>query len=314
IFDNNGDDVDTGYDTIYSEYTTALDDVAVVNSYERSERPWEVLIERSDFTSNQHDVIRIRQATGAAGAAIRNQLNNNRIEANDSTDPGTVAPFDARPTLDDGFYMDWNGPARILAQGNSFDMRAATDQMAFVFSNNSSTDLTEMSLQTNQIFVNNLGTNPGAVSVDLLGDYQMGDADGIYRIANNVFSVGGQTPTAMYFVLPPASTARFQSALFQGNQMTLETDGGTGIEIRRAGNGADLSFAANQVSFRDLGNAAERGFVIAPVSGPVRLSGLGNQMQVISNGINGNGFIEALLLVPQGSAIGQTQINGQLLP
>jgi hypothetical protein len=37
-------------------------------------------------------------------------------------------------------------------------------------------------------------------------------------------------------------------------------------------------------------------------------------MQVISNGINGNGFIEALLLVPQGSAIGQTQINGQLLP
>jgi len=153
--------------------------------------------------------------------------------------------------------------------------------MAFVFSNTSSTDLTEMSLQTNQIFVNNLGTNTGAVSVDLLGDYQMGDVDGVYRIANNVFSVGGQTPTAMYFVLPPASTARFQSALFQGNQMTLETDGGTGIEIRRAGNGADLSFAANQVSFRDLGNAAERGFVIAPVSGPVRLSGLGNQMQVL---------------------------------
>lgn len=314
IFDNNGDDVDTGYDTIYSEFTVALDDTTVVDTYERSGRPFEVLIERSDFTSNQHDVIRIRQVAGAAGAAVRTQLYNNRIEASDSTDPGTIAPFDARPLLDDGFYMDWNGPARILAEGNSFDMRAATDQMAFVFSNTSSTDLTEMSLQTNQIFVNNLGTNTGAVSVDLLGDYQMGDVDGVYRIANNVFSVGGQTPTAMYFVLPPASTARFQSALFQGNQMTLETDGGTGIEIRRAGNGADLSFAANQVSFRDLGNAAERGFVIAPVSGPVRLSGLGNQMQVISNGINGNGFIEALLLVPQGSAIGQTQINGQLLP
>ncbi len=314
VFDNNGDDTAVGYDTIYSEYTVALDDVTVVNTYERSERPFEVLVERSDFTSNQHDVIRIRQTAGASGAAIRTQFYNNRIEANDSTDPGTVAPFDARPLLDDGISMDWNGPARILVEGNSFDMRAATDQMAFVFSNTSSTDLTEMSLQTNQIFVNNLGTNPGAVSVDLLGDYQMGDVDGVYRIANNVFSVAGQTPTAMYFVLPPASTARIQSALFQGNQMTLESDGGTGIEIRRAGNGANLSFAANSVSFRDLGNAAERGFVVAPVSGPVQLSGLGNQMQVISNGINGNGFIEALLLIPQGSAIGQTQINGQLLP
>ena len=314
VFDNNGDDTAVGYDTIYSEYTVALDDVKVVNSYDRSARPFEVLVERSDFTSNQHDVIRIRQTAGASGAAIRAQFFNNRIEANDSTDPGTVAPFDARPLLDDGIYMDWNGPARILAEGNSFDMRAATDQMAFVFSNTSSTDLTEMSLQTNQIFVNNLGTNPGAVSVDLLGDYQMGDVDGVYRIANNVFSVAGQTPTAMYFVLPPASTARVQSALFQGNQITLESDGGTGIEIRRAGNGANLAFAANRVSFRDLGNAAERGFVIAPVSGPVQLSGLGNQMQVISNGVNGNGFIEALLLIPQGSAIGQTQINGQLLP
>ena len=65
VFDNNGDDTAVGYDTIYSEYTVALDDVKVVNSYDRSARPFEVLVERSDFTSNQHDVIRIRQTAGA---------------------------------------------------------------------------------------------------------------------------------------------------------------------------------------------------------------------------------------------------------
>ena len=94
----------------------------------------------------------------------------------------------------------------------------------------------------------------------------------------------------------------------------MESDGGTGIEIRRSGNGASFLFNNNLVNFRDLGTANERGIVITPVNGPVRLGGLGNQMQVISNGVNGNGVIELPLIIPPGSNIGQVQINGVLLP
>lgn len=314
IFDNNGDDTAVGYDTIFAQYTTPLDDVDSVNTYDRAERPFEVLIQNSDITSNQHDAIRILQTASAAGAAIRTNIYNNRLEVNDTTDPGTAAPFDTRPLLDDGVYMDWNGPARILVDGNDFDMRAAVDQMGFAFSNSSTTDLTELSIQGNRFFVNELGTSNGATSVELLGDYNMGDPDGVFRIANNIFNVSGATPTAMYFVLPPTVGSRLQQATFVNNQITMESDGGTGIEIRRSGNGASFLFNNNLVNFRDLGTANERGIVITPVNGPVRLGGLGNQMQVISNGVNGNGVIELPLIIPPGSNIGQVQINGVLLP
>jgi hypothetical protein len=210
--------------------------------------------------------------------------------------------------------MDWNGPARILVDGNDFDMRAAVDQMGFAFSNSSTTDLTELSIQGNRFFVNELGTSNGATSVELLGDYNMGDPEGVFRIANNIFNVSGATPTAMYFVLPPTVGSRLQQATFVNNQITMESDGGTGIEIRRSGNGASFLFNNNLVNFRDLGTANERGIVITPVNGPVRLGGVGNQMQVISNGVNGNGVIELPLIIPPGSNIGQVQINGVLLP
>ncbi len=314
VFDNNGDDAATGYDTIFAQYTTALDDVDTVNTYDRSDRPYEILIQGSDFTSNQHDVIRILQTASGAGAAIRTNIFNNRLEVNDSTDPTTPPPGDTRPLLDDGVYMDWNGPARILVDGNDFDMRAADDQMAFAFSNSSTTDLTELSIQGNRFFINNLGTSNGATSVELLGDYNMGDPDGVFRIANNIFNVAGATPTAMYFVLPPTVGTRLQQALFVNNQITMESDGGTGIEIRRSGNGAIFVFNNNQLNFRDLGTANERGFVITPVNGPVRIGGLDNRMRVISTDVNGNGLIEAPLIIPPGSNIGQVQINGVLFP
>ena len=171
-----------------------------------------------------------------------------------------------------------------------------------------------MSIQGNQFFINNLGTSNGATSVELLGDYNMGDPDGVFRIANNIFNVAGATPTAMYFVLPPTVGTRLQQALFVNNQITMESDGGTGIEIRRSGNGAIFVFNNNQLNFRDLGTANERGFVITPVNGPVRIGGLDNRMRVISTGVNGNGLIEAPLIIPPGSNIGQVQINGVLFP
>lgn len=313
-FDNNGDDAAIGYHTIDSVFTVSLDDTDTINSYERSSRPFEILIQDSTFTSSQHDVIRIRQTNGAAGAAIRTRVFDNLIESLDTTDPTAPDPLDPRPLFDDGLVITWNGPARIMVEGNSFDMSAAADQIAFWLDNASTTDLTELSLKTNQIFVNNLGTSPGAVLIDLLGDYDLGDPDGIFEISGNLFSVSGANPTAMQLVLPPSAGSRFERAVFASNQISLEDDGGTGIEVRRAGNGASFTFASNLVGFRDLGNAQERGFVFSQVSGPVRLGGLGNRMQVLSNGINGNGQIEAELLIPSSAAIGQTEINGVLLP
>ncbi len=211
--------------------------------------------------------------------------------------------------------MEWNGPARLYIEGNSFDMQGAEDQVAFLFDNSSSTDLTELSLQSNQIFINNLGTSAGAVSIDLLGDYDMGSPDGVFEISGNLFSVSGQTPTAMYMVLPPSASSRIERVAFISNQITLEDDGGTGIEIRRTGDGANFTFGSNLVSFYDLANAQERGFVFSQLSGPVRLGGLGNRMQVLTVGLNGgNGQIEQPLLIPINAAIGQTEINGVLFP
>ena len=314
-FDNNGADAATGYETIHSLFTVSLDDTDAVDTYSRSERPFEILIQNSSFTSNQHDVIRITQTNGAAGAAIRTQLYDNIIEALDTTDPTTPDPLDSRPLFDDGLVVEWNGPAQLFIEGNSFDMQGAEDQVAFLFDNSSGTDLTELSLKSNQIFINNLGTSAGAVTIDLLGDYDMGSPDGVFDISGNLFSVSGQTPTAMYLVLPPSASSQIQRVAFIGNQITLEDDGGTGIEIRRTGDGARFTFGSNLVSFYDLGNAQERGFVFSQLSGPIRLGGLGNRMQVLSVGVNGgNGQIEQPLLIPTNAAIGQTEINGVLFP
>lgn len=314
-FDNNGDDTAVGRESIKLLYTLALDNIDNVDEYDRSDRPFEVLIQDSDFVSNTNDVIRIMQPVVAAeGAAIRVQFIDNTIQVNDTTDPTTVDADDTRPNFDDAFVMDWNGPARIFFDGNALDMRGIEQAVAFSLSNASNEDLTELSIQDNTIILNELGTDPGAINIDLNGDYDIGSNDGTFGIARNTMRISGTTPTAMFLSLRPTNNPQVQNLVFTANNIRLETDGGTGIEVRRSGNGAAVGFNRNRVEYRDLGAADERGFIFTQVTGTVNLFGTLNTMAVISNGQNGNNFIEVPFFIPANASNGSVEINGVIFP
>lgn len=315
-FDDNGDDNVFGWDTIYSQYTVALDDIDRTKQYDQSDRPFYVLLQNNQLTSNRHDAIRIISQPGARGAAILTEIFTNRLTVNDLSDPTPQnAPFDdARPTLDDGFYMNWEGPARIRFDGNQLDMRALADQMAFVFDNNATDDLTELSIQSNVIDINNLGVNPGAISVDVVGGYDIDNPSLLFEVSSNTLNVAGASPTGMFFALQPGIKSRAERAYFNNNNITLQNDGGTGIQIRRAGLGASFGFDNNIVAFIDDGAQPERGFWFDQVNGFVRLRGLGNQMGINGWLLPGNNSIERLLDIPQNASTGQVEINGTLLP
>ena len=313
-FDNNGDDAAFGWDTIASQFTVALDDIDRVDQYDQADRPFYVRIESNQITSNQHDAIRILSLPGARGASILTEIFSNTITVNDLTDPTNAPADDARPTLDDGFYMDWEGPARVRFDLNQMDMRAIAGQMPFVFDNDSTEDLTEMSIQSNRMDVTNLGVNPGAIAVDIIGGFDIDNPSRFFEVSANTLNVSGATPTGMFFSLQPGTNSRAERAYFNGNNITLQNDGGTGIQIRRSGQGASFGFDNNLVGFIDDGAQPERGFWFDQVNGFVRLRGLGNQMGINGWVLPGNDFIERLLDIPQNASTGQVEINGQPLP
>jgi hypothetical protein len=313
-FDNNGDDAAVARESIQLAYSLNPDvDPATNNvaatTYGRSDRPFEVLIQESGFVSNSEDVIRIFQSSALAqGAVIRTRIFDNNFEVNDTFDPTVPNPVDTRPTFDDALVIDWFGAARFQIDGNQgFDMRAIEQQHAIDIDNGTTVGLTELSIQNNGISVANLGNDAGTVIVDLFGPAVIDD--NVFQVAGNTIRMTGVTPTAMFFSLRGQSDVAFFN-----NAIRSESDGGTGIEIRRAANGSSFDFTQNLVEFRDLGAADERGFIFTQVTGTVGLSGTQNTMQVISNGLNGNNFIEVPFLMPFNSNIGQVEINGVLFP
>jgi len=312
-FDNNGDHAVVGRETILLTYSVNTDvDPATTQTnapeYDRSDRPFEVLITDSGFLSNSGDVIRIAQTSAnAQGAVIRVRLFNNSFEVNDTFDPTTFDPLDTRPLFDDAIDINWFGAARVQVDGNRFDLRAVEQQHALEFSNRTTTQLTEFSFQENLVAVANLGTDTGVVIADFFGR-SFSNSD-VFQIANNTIRMGGLTPTAFYLSL------RQQADIaFVGNAIRSESDGGTGIEIRRTTTNSNFQFFRNLVEFRDLGGADERGIVFTQVGGVISLAGTQNTMTVISNGINGNAFIEDPFVIPANSSFGTVIINGVPFP
>jgi hypothetical protein len=186
--------------------------------------------------------------------------------------------------------------------------------MAFVFDNDATEDLTEKSIQSNVMDITNLGVNPGAISVDIIGGYDMDNPSRFFEVSANTLNVSGATPTGMFFSLQPGTNSRAEQAYFNGNNITLQNDGGTGIQIRRAGQGASFGFDNNIVAFIDDGAQPERGFWFDQVNGFVRLRGLGNQMGINGWVLPGNNTIEQLLDIPANASSGQVEINGIPLP
>ena len=318
-FDNNGDSVANGRETILLSYTTTPDfDPTVIGevaptTYARSSRPFEVLIQNSSFVSNAGDAIRIDQPTGITtgqGAAIRTQILTNTFQINDTTDPTNTDPIDTRPLFDDAITMDWFGAARVIVDGNRVDLTSVGEQQhVFDLTNSSTLALTELSLQNNVITATNIGNDNGVIIADIFGEAEIGDNTGAFRIANNTIRMGGATPTGIFLSLRQVSNVTFQS-----NNIRSESDGGTGIEIRRAANNSFFRFNANTVEFRDLGASDERGFFFTQVTGVVGLAGTQNVMTTLSNGVNGNNFIEVPFSIPANASAGTVEINGVLFP
>jgi hypothetical protein len=313
-FDNNGDNPVVGRETIFLDYTLNLDvDPATTETnprdYSRADRPFEVLIENSGFVSNSGDVIRIFQSSATAqGAAIRTRIFSNSFEVNDTIDPATANPNDGRPLFDDAITMEWFGAARVQVDNNRIDLRATEQQHAFDLTNQITGNiLTEFSFQNNVITVNNLGNDEGVVSLDLFGNAFSND--NVFQIAGNTIRMAGVTPTAFFLSL------RGQSDIaFDNNAIRSESDGGTGIEIRRVATNSFIQIFRTNLEFRDLGGADERGFVFTQVGGVINIAGTGNNMAIISNGINGNAFIEDPFIIPANSSVGTIEINGVLFP
>ena len=314
-FDNNGDDLDVGRETILLTYSVNTDvDPATTDTnpkeYSRADRPFEVLIENSGFVSNSGDVLRLFQSSAVAqGAAIRTRIFSNSFEVNDTVDPTTNNPNDTRPLFDDAITMEWFGAARVQVDNNRrIDLRGIEQQHAFDLTNRITGDvLTELSFQGNEIVVNNLGNDAGVMIVDLFG--AAFSNDDVFQIAGNSVRMSGVTPTGFFMNLRELSDIAFDN-----NAIRAENDGGTGIEIRRVASNSFIQMSRNTVEFRDLGGADERGFVFTQVGGVINIAGTQNNMAIISNGFNGNNFIEDPFIIPANSSVGTIEINGVLFP
>ncbi len=314
-FDNNGDDIDVGRETFLLQYSTTPDfDPSIIGevaptSYDRAGRPFEVLIQDSGIVSNAEDAIRITQSAATAqGAVIRTQFLRNSFQVNDTTDPTTANPIDTRPLFDDAITMDWFGAAQVFLDGNRMDMTSTADQQhAFDLANRSTLALTELSIQDNIITVNSLGNDNGVIIADLFGEASIGSSNGLFQIARNTIRMSGVTPTGIFL-----SMREVADVTFEGNNIRSETDGGTGIEIRRSATNSFFRFTDNNIEFRDLGGSDERGIIFTQVGGIVGVAGTGNFMSIISNGVNGNNFIEVPISIPPNAAVGAVTINGVL--
>lgn len=311
VFNNNGDSATAGRDTILLDYTVRLDPDTITR-FEQASDPFLVIIEDSDFTTTTSDAIEITQSVAAAnGAAIQVELYRNTFDISDLTDPTGDDAFD------NGFNFDWNGPARVLIEGNAMDMRSTNQAQAISFRQRSTTDQTELSIQTNVIGVDNVTAGLGAVDVRIDGPSVMDTAD--FRIANNDLTiddgvtgsgVSGGRPTGFRFYL---SQNAFM--VLANNDIISDADGGTGVQFARAASRSEFTIIGNRIGFDDLGTIDERGIIFSQVIGVVDLFGnIDNQVVILQSALPGNNFVETPFFMPAGSNNGQIIVNGNLVP
>jgi hypothetical protein len=310
-FNDNGDDAASGRETILLDYTVRLDADTIVR-FEQADDPFFVRIEDTDFVSTTTDVINISQSSATAnGAAIQVELLRNTFNVSDTSDPTGSGVFD------DAFIFDWNGPVRAFIEGNLFDMNSVNQAQAISFRTRSTTDLTELSIQTNTALVNNVTASLGAFDVEIDGPALMDTVD--FRVAENDIVVddgvtgsgaSGGRPTGMRFDLVQNS-----GLALINNDIVSNADGGTGILIARAAAVSDFVINGNRIGFADLGTGNERGIVFSQVTGVVNLFGnVNNQIIVLQSAAPGNNFVETPFFMPIGSNNGQIVVNGVLVP
>ena len=269
-------------------------------------------IEDSDFTSVTTSVINVGQSNIAAnGAAIRFDLLRNTFSVSDTSDPtGSTA-------LDDALIFDWTGPAQMILEDNLFDMISVNQQQAVSIRTRSTTDEFDFSFQRNQVNVNNVTLNAGAVDLRIDGPSNMNTVN--FQIANNDINISdgtgannnnaGDRPTGLKLRL-----GRDADVGIINNDIVASADGATGILIERAAASSDFLISGNRIGFSDFGIEAERGIIFQQVTGVVSIFGnVDNEVVVLQNA-GGNGAVEQAFFMPANSNNGQIIVNGALVP
>ena len=299
---------ETTSEAILLDYTVRLDPDTITR-FDQANDPFIVRIEDTDFTMLNSDVIAVTQSAATAnGAAIQFELFRNTFDVNDTV---TTSPFD------DALNFDWNGPTRALIENNAFGMVSNLQQQAIQFRVRGGTEVTELSIQNNDINVDNVTTNGAAINVRTDGPAIMNSLD--FSIANNDISIddgvtgsgnSGARPTGMRFFLAQNTGLRIAD-----NDIVSDADGATGILIDRAVAQSQFVIVSNRIGFADLGTADEIGIRFRQVIGIVDLFGNGNNQAVIlQSALPGNNFVEVPFFMPAGSNNGQIIVNGVLVP
>ncbi len=300
LFDNNGDVQNTENETLLLVYTERPNDDTTTR-FSEFDNPYTINIERTQFSDNTDDIIRIENTVTAIGAHIGVNVAGNLFTVNDNfefSDPNEFA-----------FGITWNGPAQVDLENNAFELvlsnpaTATGFQIAMFTDMNSSTDLLQERIVGNRIL------NSDHTAAVGIRTFTSGPSTQL--IDSNDMIFGGLNSNGMEFNLGSSTTMDIVN-----NRISFLADSGRGIFVDRLIEPASFQISNNLIQLSDIVNGfgtpnttLEEGIFFRSASGAYSI--FGAQNNVIELITFGN-----IQRVAQfnGNVNGQILVNGALVP
>lgn len=276
VFGDNGNlappaGTDPTRNTILLTYTEITNDPDT-EEFLDFDNPYIVNLERNQFTDNSDDAIEIFNTVASIGAHIGIAATQNQFFMNDTND------FDITDLDETAIDITWNGPARVLLEGNQFTLSGQTageSQTAIELDFDSPTDLLELEVVGNQI---DNTVQPGAFGIDM---NTAGPSTSLFQ--GNQFIFQGLESTGMRFNLGPETNMDLIN-----NAMAFLNEGGTGIEVIRLVQPSTFEISGNLIQLSDQLTAGafpipndpplEEGIVFRSASGAYTIFGSQNNI------------------------------------
>ena len=306
LFDNNGavqNPAGPDNETILLVYTERPNDDTTTR-YSQFDNPYTVNIERTQFTDNTDDIIRIENTVTAIGAHIGVNVEGNLFTVNDNAEF-----FPASDPNEYAFGITWNGPALVNLEDNDFELVLANPatatgfQIAMFTDMNSSTDLLQEVIVGNRIMNSD---HAGAIGIRT---FTAGPSEQV--IDSNDMIFGGLDSNGMEFNLGSDAVMDIVN-----NRMRFLADSGRGIFVDRLIEPASFQISNNLIQLSDIVNAfgspnttLEEGIFFRSASGAYSI--FGPQNNVIELITFGN--IQRVVQF-NGNVSGQILVNGALVP
>ncbi|MEO2029340.1 MAG: inverse autotransporter beta domain-containing protein [Fuerstiella sp.] len=303
LFDNNGDVANVDNETLLLRYTEVPNDQTTTR-FSEFDNPYTVNIERTQFTDNTDDIIRIENTVTAIGAHIGVNVEGNLFNVSDT--------FELFPTTDPNefaFGITWNGPAKINLENNAFELvlsNAATAvgfQIAMFTDMTSSTDVLQQEIVGNNILNSD---HTGAVGIRTFTN-----GPSTQLIDSNDMIFAGLDSNGMEFNLGSDTVMDIVN-----NRMAFLADSGRGIFVDRLIEPASFQISNNLIQLSDIvdvfgrpNTTFEEGIYFRSASGAYNI--FGAQNNVIELITFGN-----IQRVAQfnGNVQGQILVNGAFVP